>query len=72
MRVILKKKFQKGYAPSWSDRIYTVRERVQENHAPAGEVVDPQIQYTIADPTGTLPTHKKKYLRDELLLVKKG
>ena len=49
-----------------------MRERVQGNHTPVGDVVDPQIQYTIADPTGTLPTYKKKYLRDELLLVKKG
>ena len=72
VRVILKKKFEKGYAPNWSDRIFTVRERVEGNHAPVGDVVDKQIQYTIADPTGTLPTYKKKYMRDELLLVKKG
>ena len=70
--MILKKKFEKGYAPNWSERIYSIRERVEGNHAPVGDVVDKQIQYTIADPTGTLPTYKKKYLRDELLLVRRG
>jgi len=72
VRVMVKKKFDKGYEPDWSERTYKVEARVQGNHAGLyADVVDPQIQYTLVDPAGTLPGYKKKFMRSELLLVKK-
>lgn len=71
VRVMVKKKFEKGYAPNWSDKTYAVAQRVPGNHAPLGDVVDPQVQYKLTDPTGTLPGYKNKFMRHELLLTKK-
>jgi hypothetical protein len=73
VRVMVKKKFDKGYEPDWSERTYRIKARVQGNHAGLyADVVDPQIQYQLEDPQGTLPAYKQKFMRSELLLVKKA
>ena len=73
VRVMVKKKFDKGYEPDWSERTYRIRARVQGNHAGLhADVVDPQTQYQLEDPGGTLPGYKQKFMRNELLLVKKA
>lgn len=73
VRVMVKKKFDKGYEPDWSERTYRIKARVQGNHAGLyADVVDPQIQYQLEDPQGTLPGYKHKFMRSELLLVKKA
>ena len=78
VRVIVKKKFEKGYMPDWSDEVYTVRDRMYRNDAPLSHlgnapVLDRQAMYVLDDPRHTLSSAKKgMYQRSELLLVQKA
>jgi hypothetical protein len=74
VRVVIKKKFDKGYKPDYTDKVYTVDRSVDSNYVYfMDQSVDPQRQYILHDPDNTLPKYKKKkFMRSELLLVKKG
>jgi len=74
VRVVIKKKFDKGYKPDYTDKVYTVDRAVDSNYVYfIDESVDPQRQYILRDPDNTLPKYKKqRFMRSELLLVKKG
>ncbi|MFM7985975.1 MAG: hypothetical protein ACKPKO_42335, partial [Candidatus Fonsibacter sp.] len=71
VRVILKKKFEKGYMPDWSDEVYTV-ESVSKgrDQAPLTHI---QAVYILRDPRNTLNKYKNRaFTRNELLLVHKA
>ena len=78
VRVIIKKKFEKGYMPDWSDEVYTVQNRMYRNDVPLSRladapVIDRQAMYVLEDPNNTLaPSKKRMYQRSELLLVQKA
>jgi hypothetical protein len=74
VRVVIKKKFDKGYKPDYTDKVYTVDRGYDANYVYfMDDSVDPQRQYILHDPDNTLPKYKKKkFMRSELLLVKKG
>jgi hypothetical protein len=80
VRVIIKKKFEKGYMPDWSDEIYTVQSvsKGKDNEALTdilshGPIIERQAMYRLRDPNNTLSRYKNgMYSRSELLLVKKG
>ena len=74
VRVVIKKKFDKGYKPDYTDKVYTVDRSVDSNYVYfMDQSVDPQRQYILLDPDNTLPKYKKKkFMRSELLLVRKG
>ena len=78
VRVIIKKKFAKGYMPDWSEEVYTVSNRMFRDEATlarlaSAAVTERQAMYVLEDPNGTLPTAKKgMFARSELLLVRKA
>ena len=74
VRVILKKKFEKGYAPDWSEQVYTVRALKDGNISRnLGDKVKPETYYVLHDTEPkTLPSFKRSFQRSELLLVKKS
>ena len=79
VRVIIKKKFEKGYMPDWSDEIYTVQSvskvKYDEDftHVSQGPIIERQALYQLRDPNNTLSSFKKgMFMRSELLLVKKA
>jgi hypothetical protein len=78
VRVVIKKKFAKGYMPDWSEEVYTVSNRVFRDETTLGRlasaaVTERQAMYGLEDPNGTLPTAKKgMFARSELLLVRKA
>ena len=79
VRVVVKKKFEKGYMPDWSDEVYTVQSVSKGEHqAPLthisyGPIIKRQAMYQLRDPNNTLKNYKNgMYARSELLLVKKA
>ena len=79
VRVIIKKKFEKGYMPDWSDELYTVQSVFKgKDKAPIDRialqpVIERQAMYRLRDSNNTLSKYKNgMYSRSELLLVKKG
>ena len=78
VRVVIKKKFAKGYMPDWSEEVYTVSNRMFRDEATlarlaSAAVTERQAMYVLEDPNGTLPTAKKgMFARSELLLVRKA
>ena len=79
VRVVVKKKFEKGYMPDWSDEIYTVqsiskgRHDTTLDHIPYQPIIDRQAMYRLGDPNNTLRDYKRGlYTRSDLLLVKKA
>ena len=78
VRVVVKKKFEKGYMPDWSDEVYTVQSVLKgHNQAPLTHISyqplnDRQAMYQLRDPNNTLNNNKKgMFTRSEPLLVKK-
>ena len=77
VRVIFKKKFEKGYMPDWSDEVYTVetvskgRDQAPMTHILSHQpIIDRQAMYLLRDPNNTLNKYKKRmFMRSELLLV---
>ena len=79
VKVIIKKRFEKGYMPDWSNEIYTVQSvsKGKDNeaftHISQGPIIERQALYQLRDPNNTLNSYKKRMcMRSELLLVKKG
>ena len=79
VRVVVKKKFEKGYMPDWSDEIYTVqsvskgRDNAPLTHISYQPIIERQAMYQLRDPNNTLNNYKNgMYARSELLLVKKA
>ena len=79
VRVIIKKKFEKGYMPDWSDEVYTVqsvskgKDDEDIDHISQGPIIERQALYQLRDPNNTLSSYKKgMFMRSELLLVKKA
>ena len=79
VRVIIKKKFEKGYMPDWSDEVYTVqsvskgKDDEDIDHISQGPIIERQALYQLRDPNNTLNSYKKgMYMRSELLIVKKA
>ena len=79
VRVIINKKFEKGYMPDWSNEIYTVQSvsKGKDNeafaHISQGPIIERQALYQQRDPNNTLNSYKKgMYMRNELLLVNKA
>ena len=78
VRVVIKKKFAKGYMPDWSEEVYTVSNRVFRDETTlvrlaSAAVTERQAMYVLEDPDDTLPTAKKgMFARSELLLVRKA
>ena len=78
-RVAIKKKFEKGYMPDWSDEVYTVqsvskgRNKAPLTHISYQPIIDRQAMYQLRDPNNTLNQFKNgMFTRSELLLVKKA
>ena len=78
VRVIIKKKFEKGYMPDWSDEVYTVqsvskgKDDEAFDHIAQGPIIERQALYQLRDPNNTLSSFKKgMFMRSDLLLVKK-
>ena len=76
VRVIVKKKFEKGYMPDWSDEVYAVetvaegRNEAPMTHISYQPIIDRQAMYLLRDPNNTLNKYKKRmFTRSELLLV---
>ena len=79
VRVVVKKKFEKGYMPDWSDEVYTVqsvskgRNEAPLTHISYQPIIDRQAMYQLRDPNNTLNNYKKgMFTRSELLLVQKA
>ena len=79
VRVVIKKKFEKGYMPDWSDEVYTVQSvsKGKDNealtHISDGPIIERQAMYSLEDPNNTLTDSKNgMYTRNELLLVQKA
>ena len=79
VRVIIKKKFEKGYMPDWSNELYTVenvfkgKDKAPIDRIALQPVIERQAMYRLRDPNNTLSKYKNgMYSRSELLLVKKG
>ena len=78
-RVIIKKFFEKGYMPDWSDEVYTVqsvskgRNEAPPTHISYQPIIDRQAMYLLRDPNNTLNNYKNgMFTRNELLLVQKA
>ena len=73
VRVMVKKKFDKSYVPNWTDKTYKVTKKQEWNYVYLydDQPDDPQTMYGPDDPTNDLPRYKERYMRHELLLVKK-
>ena len=60
VRVVIKKKFEKGYMPDWSDEVYTVqsvskgRNEAPITHISYQPIIDRQAMYQLRTPTNTL------------------
>ena len=60
VRVIVKKKWEKGYMPDWSDEVYTVetvskgRDQAPVTHISYQPIIDRQTVYILRDPNNTL------------------
>ena len=60
VRVIIKKKFEKGYMPDWSDEVYTVqsvskgKDDEDIDHISQGPIIERQALYQLRDPNNTL------------------
>ena len=78
VRVIIKKKFEKGYMPDWSEKVYTVRNRLFRDdttfeYLGSAPVTERQAMYVLNDLVNTLPTAKKgMFTRSDLMLVRKA
>ena len=79
VRVVINKKFEKGYMPDWSDEVYTVQNVSKgPNEAPLTHIsyqpiIDRQAMYQLRDPNNTLNNYKNgMFTRSELLLVQKA
>ena len=80
VRVVVKKKFEKGYMTDWSDEIYTVQSLSKGKDDEAltdiyshGSILERQAMHRLRDPNNTLNKYKNgMYARNELLLVKKA
>ena len=79
VRVVVKKKFEKGFVPDWSDEVYTVQSVSQGTdnealiHIPDGPLIERRAMSSLADPNNTLTDSKiGTYTRNELLLVQKA
>ena len=79
VRVVIKKKFEKGYMLDWSKEIYTVqsvskgKDDEAFTHISQGPIIERQALYQLRDPNNTLNSYKKgMFMRNELLLVKKA
>ena len=79
VRVVVKKKFEKGYMPEWSDEVYTAQ-RVSKGHNAAPltyisyqPIMDRQGMYLLNDPNNTLNNYKNgMFTRSEHLLFEKA
>ena len=78
VKAVVKKKFEKGYMPDWSDEIYTFQSVSKGEHqAPLthisyGSIIERQAMYQLRDPNNTLNNYKNgMFTRNELLLVRK-
>ena len=78
VKVVVKKKFEKGYMPDWSNEIYTVqsaskgRDNAPLTHISYGPIIKRQAMYQLRDPNNTLNNYQNgMYARNELLLVRK-
>jgi hypothetical protein len=76
VRVIIKKKFEKGYMPDWSEEVYTAqnvsngRNEAPLTHISYQPIIDRQAMYQLRDPNNTLNNYKNgMFTRSELLLV---
>ena len=64
VRVVIKKKFEKGYMPDWSDEVYTVqsvskgRNEAPLTHISYQPIIDRQAMYQLRDPNNTLNNYK--------------
>ena len=60
VRVVVKKKFEKGYMPDWSDEIYTVqsvakgRDDAPLTHVSYQRIIVRQAMYQLRDPSNAL------------------
>ncbi|MFM7981809.1 MAG: hypothetical protein ACKPKO_21075, partial [Candidatus Fonsibacter sp.] len=79
VRVIVKKKFEKGYMPDWSDEVYTVesvskgRDQTPLTHISYQPIFVRQAVYILRAPNNTLNKYKNiMFTRSELLLVQKA
>ena len=79
VRVIVKKKFEKGYMPDWSDEVYTVqnvskgRNEAPLTHISYQPIIDRQAMYLLRDPNNTRHNCKNgMFTLNELLLVQKA
>ena len=70
---MVKKKFDKNYVPNWTDKTYKVTRKQEWNHVYLEDdnPKDPQTMYQLDDPFNDLPRYKERFMRHELLLVKK-
>ena len=65
VRVIIKKKFEKGYMPDWSDEVYTVqsvskgKDNESFTHISQGPIIERQALYQLIDPNNTLNSYNK-------------
>ena len=60
VKVVIKKKFEKGYAPDWSDEVYTVqsvskgRDKAPLTHISYQPIIDRQAMYQLRDPNNRI------------------
>ncbi len=78
VRVVINKKFEKGYMPDWSDKVYTVqsvskcRNEALLTHISYQPIIGRQAMYQLRDLKNTMNNHKNgMFTRSELLLVQK-
>ena len=79
VKVVVKKKFEKGYMPDWSGEIYTVqsvsrgRDDTSLDHIAYQPIIDRQAMYRLEDPSNTLTDSKNgMFTRNALLLAQKA
>ena len=79
VKVVINKKFEKGYVPDWSGEVYTVqsvskgRNEAPLTHISYQPIIDRQAMYQLRDPNNTLNKYKNgMFTRNELLLVQKA
>ncbi len=63
VRVMVKNKFGKPYAPNWTDKTHKVTKKQEWNHVHWADWApqDPQTMYELSDPTKDLPGYKKTF-----------
>ena len=78
VKVVIKKKFEKGYMPDWSDEVYTVqsvskgRNEAPLTHISYQPIIDRQEMYLLRDPNNTLNNYKNEmFTRNKRLLDQK-